>query len=321
MTFIARLQLQATQSESPDHFRQDVLAGLSAPQKSIPPKYLYDAAGSALFDRICELPEYYLTRNEMAILRRNIGSIVAAIADRTHLVEFGSGSSIKTRLLLDHHCFDLYTPIDVSVEHLGQACEALSLRYPRLRIEPVVADYSTLATLPIADIADRTVGFFPGSTIGNLVPQDAVAFLRNARRLLGGDGALLLGVDTAKDSSILVPAYDDAAGVTAAFSLNLLRRINRELDGTFDLARFRHVAIHNVDQHRMELYLESLVPQIVTVSGIAFRFAGGERIHTEYSYKYPRERFLALASEAGYHAPSSWTDAAHSFDVHLLKAL
>jgi dimethylhistidine N-methyltransferase len=320
MSFVARLQIEAVSSAVRDNFLGDVLNGLGRPQKAIPPKYLYDAQGSALFDRICELPEYYLTRNETAILAREVASIIAAIGHRPVLVEFGSGSSTKTRLLLDRGKFLTYMPIDVSAEHLGLACEQLERRYPALRIEPVLGDYSTLSVLPEPPPPGHAVGFFPGSTIGNLTPDEAVAFLANSRRLLGGDGAILIGVDRDKKSDVLNAAYNDSAGVTAAFSMNLLARINRELGANFDLAQFRHLAFHNPAEHRVELYVESLRDQIVRLGNAAFAFRKGERIHTEYSYKYPRARFLDLAARAGYRALQTWTDEDATFDIHLLAA-
>jgi L-histidine N-alpha-methyltransferase len=299
-------------------FRTDVLHGLARPWKAIPAKYLYDAEGSALFDAICEQPEYYLTRCETAILAAGARDIVQQAGTRDALVEFGSGSSIKTRLLLDQRAAPRYVPIDVSEPHIAQACARLACDYPWLDIAPVIADFTALDEVPALGNGARQLGFFPGSTIGNLTPSEAVQFLGGARRLLGDDGALLIGVDRAKDSAILDAAYNDAAGVTARFSLNLLARINRELDGTFDLARFRHVAFYNPRESRIEIYLESLADQVVSVAGSVVRFREGERIHTEFSYKYERPAFLAIAARAGWPRAQSWTDAAQSFDVHLL---
>jgi dimethylhistidine N-methyltransferase len=303
-----------------DEFRRDVLEGLSRPAKAIPAKYLYDAQGSRLFDQICELPEYYLTRNESRILANNVGEICALAGPRAVLVEFGSGSSTKTRMLLDRATPQVYMPIDVSRTHLEQTCASLAGEYPRLRIEPVVADYMKLESLPLTVAGLSRLGFFPGSTIGNLTPAEARAFLLNCRGMLGGDGALLIGVDRRKDAATLDAAYNDAAGVTARFSLNLLTRINRELGATLDIRRFRHVAFFNGEESRIEIYLESLADQVARVAGTSVCFRKGERVHTEYSYKYTREAFLALAAGVGYAAAGSWTDAAQSFDIHLLTA-
>ena len=303
-----------------DRFRADVLEGLARPWKAIPAKWLYDAEGSALFDAICEQPEYYLTRCETAILTACADDIVQAAGPRDALLEFGSGSSIKSRLLLDRNVAPLYVPIDVSEPHIAQACARLAADYPALRIAPLIADFTTLDEAPAELAGARRLGFFPGSTIGNLTPPQASAFLQGARRLLGADGALLIGVDRAKDAAILDAAYNDVAGVTARFSLNLLARINRELGATFDLTRFRHVAFFNARESRIEIYLESLADQVVQVAGSVVRFREGERIHTEFSYKYERTAFLSLAAQAGWPQAQSWTDAAQSFDVHLLTA-
>jgi dimethylhistidine N-methyltransferase len=303
-----------------DEFRRDVLEGLSRPAKAIPAKYLYDAQGSRLFDQICELPEYYLTRNESRILANNVGEICALAGPRAVLVEFGSGSSTKTRMLLDRAAPQVYMPIDVSRTHLEQTCASLASEYPRLRIEPVAADYMKLESLPLTVAGLSRLGFFPGSTIGNLTPAEARAFLLNCRGLLGDDGALLIGVDRRKSAATLDAAYNDSAGVTARFSLNLLTRINRELGATLDIGRFRHVAFFNGEESRIEIYLESLADQVARVAGMPVSFRKGERVHTEYSYKYTREAFVALAAGVGYAAAGSWTDAAQSFDIHLLVA-
>jgi dimethylhistidine N-methyltransferase len=304
-----------------EEFRRAVLAGLTDHPRAIPPKFLYDARGSALFDEICELPEYYLTRTETEILKRHAADIASRAGPGCALIEFGSGSSVKSRLLLDAmKTLALYSPIDISRQHLDQTAAHLRRDYPDLLIEPICADYMALDTVPRLDGAAPRLGFFPGSTIGNLEPHDAVAFLRNARNLLGDRGALVLGVDLKKDQQILHDAYNDAAGVTAAFTLNLLRRMNRELHATFDLDAFEHEAFYNSRQGRIEIYFRSLADQSVVVAGRTFAFAAGERVHTEYSYKYDRADIDRLARAGGFGVAEAWTDAAGLFAVNYLTA-
>jgi dimethylhistidine N-methyltransferase len=302
-------------------FREAVLAGLTRKPRAIPAKYLYDARGSALFDAICGLPEYYLTRTETGILRDCADEIAALAGSDCALVEFGSGSSVKSRLLIEAlRGLTAYVPIDISRDHLDGTAARLRRDYPLLRVEPICADYMTLKVLP-ADLAGarRRLGFFPGSTIGNLEPAEATAFLRRTRGLLGKDGALVLGVDLKKEPQRLHDAYNDAAGVTAEFILNLLRRMNRELDADFDLSGFVHEAFYNAAEGRIEIYLKSLRPQTVTVAGRPFDFSTGERLHAEYSYKYDEAGIAALAESAGYTIARTWTDAARLFAVTYLK--
>ena len=306
-----------------DTFESEVLAGLSKRPRAIPAKFLYDARGSALFDAICELPEYYLTRTEIAILRDCAPGIAALAGPGRLLVEFGSGSSIKTRLLLDGlDAVSAYMPIDISGEHLEATCRRLRGDYPSLAIMPVCADYMDLTALPWmpgASAAAR-LGFFPGSTIGNLEPGDAQAFLRNARQLLGSDGALVLGADLKKDPDMLHAAYNDSAGVTAAFSLNLLQRMNRELGANFDIDAFAHEAFYNAEAGRIEIYIRSLRAQSVLVAGRRFFFDAGDRIHTEYSYKYDLDDIDALVTPAGFIRARTWIDPDQLFSVHYLVA-
>lgn len=309
-----------------EEFRDAVLAGLTRSPRAIPAKFLYDARGSELFDAICELPEYYLTRTETGILAGCAPELARLAGPGCALVEFGSGSSVKTRLLLDAMP-DLaaYVPIDISRQHLDATAAKLRHDYPRLRVEPVCADYMALDALPIdLDGGDMKgaprLGFFPGSTIGNLEPHEATAFLRRARTLLGDRGALVLGVDLKKDPQRLHDAYNDSAGVTAAFTLNLLRRMNRELGATFDLAGFTHDAWYDPVEGRIEIYFRSLTAQSVTVAGRTFAFAEGERIHTEYSYKYDDAGIAALARSAGFTIDRTWTDPARLFAVIYLEA-
>ena len=303
-----------------DAFRRDVLAGLAEAPRAIPAKYLYDARGSALFDAICEQPEYYPTRTEAAILRQRAQEIARLGGRGCALVEYGSGSSVKTRLLLeampDLHA---YVPIDISRRHLEATARRLREDYPGLRVDPVTGDYMALDALPDTIGDARRIGFFPGSTIGNLMPEEAVLFLRRARRLLRPDGALVLGVDLKKDPQWLHDAYNDRAGVTAQFTLNLLRRMNRELEATFDLSAFAHDASYNEAAGRIEIYFRSLRDQMVTIAGSRFQFAQGERIHTEYSYKYDQTEIAELARQGGFSVAASWTDPSQLFAVAFLK--
>ena len=308
---------------STQEFRDAVLAGLGETQKTLPCKFFYDAEGSRLFDQICELPEYYPTRTELKLLTDKAGEIARLIGRRARLVEFGSGAGVKIRLLLN--ALDrptTYVPVDISREHLMMATADLARDFPALQIAPICADYTKPFALPAPTglHPDITVGFFPGSTIGNFTPAEARGFLARARRLLGPGSAMVVGVDLRKDAKILVPAYDDAAGVTAAFNLNLLIRINRELDGDFDLEQFAHEARWNDAQGRIEMHLVSRRDQEVRVGSARFAFRAGETIHTENSHKYTLDQFRALAVEAGYKPRAAWTDPARLFSVHMLDA-
>ncbi len=314
------LERDLAQAADREEFRRAVLSGLSRMPRAIPAKFLYDARGSALFDEICELPEYYLTRTETAILRAHAGDIARLAGPDCALIEFGSGSSVKSRLLLDAMDLAFYAPIDISREHLDRSVASLRRDYPSLRIAPVSADYMALDDLPYVAASSRKLGFFPGSSIGNLQPEEAIAFFRKARRLLGDDGALVLGVDLKKDPARLHAAYNDSAGVTAAFSLNLLRRMNRELQASFDLDGFAHEAFYNPVEGRIEIYLRSLRDQAVTVAGRTFSFAEGERVHTEYSYKYDQAGLSILAGEGGFRIARAWTDRERLFAVTYMTA-
>jgi len=315
------LALDFAETADREEFRRAVVAGLSRSPRAIPAKFLYDARGSALFDEICELPEYYLTRTETEILKRHAADIASRAGPGCALIEFGSGSSVKSRLLLDAlDDLALYSPIDISRQHLDQTAAALRRDYPTLSVEPICADYMALDGLPRIDGDARRLGFFPGSTIGNLEPADATAFVRRARRLLGDDGALVMGVDLKKDPQRLHDAYNDSAGVTAAFTLNLLRRMNRELQGSFNLEAFAHEAFYNELEGRIEIYFRSLHEQSVAVAGRTFGFAEGERVHTEYSYKYDLTGIEALAHSAGMRVAETWTDSSRRFAVTCLVA-
>jgi L-histidine Nalpha-methyltransferase len=301
-------------------FLEDVIAGLSGSPKRLPCKYFYDQRGSELFDRICTLEEYYPTRTEMRLLADHAADIAALVGPAARLIELGSGSSTKIRILLDAlQKPAAYIPIDISREHLLRSAARLAADYPGLPVEPVCADYVQGFDLPGSPAAGPDVAFFPGSTIGNFSPSEACTFLMRLRRRLGPESRLLIGVDLKKDRAILEPAYDDAQGVTAAFNLNLLQRINRELGGTFDLRRFAHKARYNDESGRIEMHLVSLVPQSVEVAGVPFQFQGGETIHTENSYKYSVGEFHQLASSAGWFPVETWTDADALFSIHYLK--
>jgi dimethylhistidine N-methyltransferase len=301
-------------------FLAHVHEGLALPQKQLSCKYLYDKRGSELFDQICELEEYYPTRTEMAIMEERVDEMADRIGPRCMLIELGSGSSLKTRILLDH-LDDLagYVPIDISGEYLQGVAERLQKEFPQLPVYPVAADYTRDIELPEeVRAASNRVAYFPGSTIGNFVRAEARAFLERLRPLMGSGGGLLIGVDLKKDPAVLERAYDDAAGVTAAFNLNILDRINRELDGAFDLNAFRHRAIYNPEAGRVEMHIESLGDQEVDVGGETFAFEAGETIWTECSHKYTLEEFADLASEAGLEVRQVWTDADNLFSVQFL---
>ena len=300
-------------------FRQDVIAGLSLPQKALPPKHFYDAAGSRLFERICRLPEYYPTRTELAITRAQLGAIARFAGGGGVLLEYGSGESLKTRLLLRALRPSVYMPVDISEDALRLAVAKLRRAFPGLRIAPVVGDFTRPLDMPALGGRDRLV-YFPGSTIGNLTPQEAQAFLRMTRGQVGPRGAMLVGVDLKKDANLLHAAYNDARGVTAAFNLNLLARINRELGGDFDLRRFAHYAFYNAPLGRIEMHLVSLVAQTVNVGDHRFAFERGETIHTENSYKYSIGEFQALAAESGFRGAKVWTDRHGLFSLHGLIA-
>jgi len=299
----------------------DVLSGLSLPRKALPPKYFYDPRGSELFEAICELPEYYPTRTELAMMQSEAAGIAQCVGPRCMLIEYGAGSGRKTRLLIEAAAPVAYTAIDISRTALRQCAAELSAAYPALRVAAVCADYTRPLQLPAVDERDarRRVIYFPGSTIGNFTRPEARAFLRYAHDIAGAGGAMLVGVDLKKDPALLQAAYNDAQGVTAAFNLNLLARINRELDGDFDLNAFEHHAYYDADEGRIEMHLRSLCEQSVTVAGNTFHFHQGETIHTENSCKYSVEEFQQLARDAGFAAARVWVDAARLFSIHYLE--
>src|SRR5882757_3564907 len=304
--------------EQSSAFAGDVIGNLSQHPKRLSPKYFYDATGSELFEQITVLPEYYPTRTELGILRDRAGEIAAIIPEGAALVEFGAGATTKVRLLLEQCAFGAYVPVDISGDFLKAQADALRKDFPALSVYPVAADFTAPFALPDAVKAMPKVGFFPGSTLGNFEPHHACAFLRSAGEILGKDARMVIGVDLEKDERVLYDAYNDAAGVTASFNLNVLVRINRELGGNFDLSSFTHRAIYNRERHRIEMHLISRKPQSVRMLGTSFSFRTGETIHTENSYKYSIERLTALARGAGWEVRESWTDPNRMFSVHAL---
>ena len=310
--------------DSPDRlksFRDDVFEGLSREQKELPCKYFYDDRGSELFNTICGLDEYYPTRTETALLQAHGREMADLIGPGVCLIEFGCGSLLKTRLLLDAlRSPAAFVPIDISADHLLQSAAGLAADYPNLEVLPVVADFTRPVKLPdkARKASENRIGFFPGSTIGNFDHAGAADFLATVADMVGGGGALLIGVDLKKDEDILVRAYDDAQGVTAAFNRNVLERINRELGGCFDIETFRHRALYNGAEGRIEMHLVSEKDQTVTVHDRDFTFTEGETIHTEDSYKYHVEEFSSFAARAGFCSARTWVDGDGLFSLHYL---
>jgi dimethylhistidine N-methyltransferase len=304
---------------APADMRAEVLQGLSAEQKTIPPKFFYDRRGSELFDAITELPEYYPTRTEIGILERYGEEMAELVGRDALLVELGSGSSLKIRVLLEALEPAVYMPVDISKEHLLASARGLASSFPGLEVHAACADYSVPFDLPMEDGGRGRAAFFPGSSIGNFDPPDARDLLVRIGGLLGVNGKLLIGVDLIKDPKILNAAYNDSQGVTADFNLNLLRRINRELVADFDLESFCHCAFFNGERNRVEMHLVSLRDQQVRVARESFGFETDETIHTESSYKYSIEGFHALAADASFVPERVWTDPQRLFSVHCLS--
>jgi dimethylhistidine N-methyltransferase len=321
MSTLVRKPRAHAASAAEQEFAEDVLAGLSAEPKRVPPKYFYDQRGSELFERITMLPEYYLTRTEFGILEANAGAMAKLIPQDAVVVEFGAGSAAKTRILLraapqvSH-----YVPIDISGEFLADMAGKLRRDLPGLPVLPVEADFTKAVALPTSLGARPRVGFFPGSTIGNFEPHEADALLHHAVAMLGPRALFFVGVDLVKDTDFLTAAYNDAGGVTAAFNLNLLARINRELGGDFNLDNFRHRAFYNQERRRIEMHLVSLARQKAHVLGKSVELRRGETIHTENSYKYTVDAFLSHASGAGWASLATWTDSKVYFAVLALRA-
>jgi dimethylhistidine N-methyltransferase len=300
-----------------EDFAGALLSGLGATPKAIPCKYFYDAEGSLLFEKICALPEYYPTRTELSLLHAYAGEMAQCIGPNAQIVEFGAGAGEKIRPLLDAmenpHA---YLPMDISGPYLTGIATRLQRDYPALAIHPIIGDFTRDFSLPPSEA--RSIGFFPGSTIGNFAPGEARAFLASIARMLKG-GGLLIGVDLVKDPQILHAAYNDAAGITAAFNKNLLARANREAAANFDLTQFAHYALYNPLHRRIEMYLVSAIDQRARVCGRSIAFSAGEAIHTEYSYKYTVDGFRCLAAAAGFIPRQVWCDANRLFSIHWLE--
>ena len=303
-----------------DDFREQVLRGLRRPQKEVPSKFLYDERGSQLFDRICELNDYYPTRTESAIMREHASDMAALLGERCLLIEYGSGSSIKTRILLEHLRDPAgYVPVDISKEHLLSSARELARSYPQIPILPVCADYTDTYEVPRPEgTVSRSAVYFPGSTIGNFIRSEAVLFLKHIAEVCGSRGALLIGIDLIKDKGTLERAYDDSEGVTAEFTFNLLERINRELDGDFQRKHFEYQALYNESHARVEMYLVSRVEQRVRIGDAEIHLEEGERISTEYSHKFSLESFRELAEAVGFEVQRCWLDPDRLFSVQYL---
>lgn len=301
-------------------FRRDVWRGLGLPSKQLNCKYFYDERGSQLFDDICQLDAYYPTRTETQIMHTHGAEIASRIGPRATVVEYGSGSSTKTRILLDHlHAARAYRPVDISEEHLLKTAAQLQSDYPDLHVHPIVADFTSYFDVPRVSGGESPTIYFPGSTIGNLERSAGLELLQQIQRQCGPRGSLLIGIDLEKDAAVLQRAYDDEQGVTAEFNLNLLHRINRELSGNFRVSQFAHRAVVNRQASRVEIYIESLAAQTVQIAGRAFSFGRGEKILTEYSHKYSVDGFAAMASEAGFSCDGVWQDPDDYFAVMHLR--
>ena len=314
------LLARAAPADQNRYLVEEVLAGFGQTPKTLSPIWLYDERGSQLFDQICELPEYYPTRTELKILRRHIDEIAQLIGSNVRVIEPGSGTSLKTRLLLDHlHDVVAYLPVDIAREHLIEAAKELAILYPHVEVSPVCADFTKGFNASIRLRAERNLVFFPGSTIGNFVPSEARQLLRNMGEMIDEAGAILIGVDLRKDLSVLLPAYDDAQGITAEFNSNTLRNLNATLGTEFVPERFTHRAIWNSALSRIEMHLISQCLQAVQISDEVVVFESGEALVTEYSHKYTLESFAALAQQAGLAVQQVWLDEEQKFSVQLLK--
>lgn len=303
------------------NMRLEVIEGLMREQKVLPAKYFYDHIGSQLFEQITQQPEYYPTRTELAILEQHRAEIAQSIGDVHTLIEYGSGSSRKIQMLLETFThLDTYMPIDISKDFLMESARQLSERYPALHIKAVCGDYSQAISLPVEESQKRVI-FFPGSTIGNFEPEEAMHFLRHSPRILESGDGFLIGVDLKKSTDVLERAYNDVAGVTAAFNLNMLTHLNQMLDGTFDVTRFEHHAFYNEEKGRIEMHLRSQLDQLVQVGDVTVPFKQGETVHTENSYKYSKEEFETLARQSGFHPVNCWIDDDKRFSVHYLEKM
>ncbi len=309
------------QHPSDEAVLEDVLAGLSRQPRRLSSKYFYDSRGSRLFEQICEQPEYYLTRAELALMEQHVDDIAEVVGPDVQLVEYGSGSGVKTRMLLQHLVSPVaYVPVEISRSALAASVEQLGADFPQIEMLPVIADFTQPVDLPTPQRpVGRTVIYFPGSTIGNFEPAAAEALLKTMRSELGEHGAILIGVDRVKDPAIIEAAYNDAAGVTAEFTLNMLARFNRELGADFDLSGFRHRAQYNGMADRIQTFIDSVREQDVHIAGRTFHFAPGDSILVEFSCKYSPESFARLAARAGLHIHQSWTDPEGLFSLHCLN--
>jgi L-histidine N-alpha-methyltransferase len=298
----------------------EIVDGLSAVQKEISPKYFYDERGSQLFDQITQLPEYYLTNTELRIMRDNIEDIVTMVGKQASLIEFGSGSSLKTRVLLEHLSeLAAYVPVDISEEHLFLSADEIRSEFPHVDVLPVVADFTKQFDLPTPTVMPvRNVVYFPGSTIGNFEHDTAMELLRVMHHEAGKNGALLIGVDLQKDAQLIEDAYNDSAGITAEFNLNMLKHLNRNYEANFDIEEFEHSANYDKDEGRVVIELVSQTNQTFEVGDTAFNIANGEAILTEYSHKYTLEGFAVMANDAGFTVEKVWTDADQLFSVQFL---
>lgn len=301
--------------------KAEVLEGLKEAKKRISPKFFYDERGSVLFERITELPEYYPTRTEIGILAANRREIAEAVGDEVMLIEYGSGSSAKIRILLESLRPSAYVPVDISRDHLVDAAQQIDDDYAWLSVLPTCADYTRAFELPRTGSGDRRLAFFPGSSVGNFEPGDAVNFLGEVRSVVGDSGQLLIGVDRKKDPAVLERAYDDDQGVTAAFNANVLAHINQQLEADFDLAAFEHEARYDRELGRVEMHLVSRADQVVDIGGDQVAFSAGEEIHTESSYKYHADEFDEMARLAGFEPREHWTDERNWFSVMLYAAV
>jgi dimethylhistidine N-methyltransferase len=317
------MDMQRACTATPDHenetFAGSLLTGLRKSPKEIACKFFYDTEGSRIFDAICELPEYYQTRTESALLKHHAADIAALMGAGAEIVEFGAGSLRKVRILLDAASPHAYTPLDISGAYLGEVARILAADYPALTLRPVVADFTQPMDIPALSGNPRRAGFFPGSTIGNFKPDAAMMLLRRMHAALKG-GGLLVGVDLVKDPARLHAAYNDAAGVTSRFNKNLMARANRELGSDFDLDGFAHYAPYNAAANRIEMYLISRKRQSVTIAGERIEFAQGEPVHTEDSHKYTIESFREMAARAGFRPRAVWTDPERLFSLHWLES-
>ncbi|MEO6170976.1 MAG: L-histidine N(alpha)-methyltransferase [Lysobacter sp.] len=322
LTVAPRIVLSDLQP-SADDITGDVLAGLSSAPKTLPSKYFYDERGSRLFEQITREPEYYLTRVELALLEASMADIAAAVAKRAHVVEYGSGSGRKTHLLLDGLVDPVaYTPIEISRTALLASVERLAQAYPQVEMLPVCADFTQPVPLPTPARGNgHVLVFFPGSTLGNFLPAQAERLLRSMRATMGATGLALVGIDLDKDPALIEAAYNDAAGVTADFTLNLLRRLNRDIGSDFDPGAFAHRAVYSRQRMRIETHLVSLRDQQVRVAGHRFHFADGEAMEVEYSHKYTDASFAALAERAGLRVVARWNDPRDWFGLRLLERI